>query len=138
MLPVLLMPLLNFESAQGVWTMDAFTLTDVATGNVVDGMPQVWGLATIGAVAMLLLLVDIFMFKARVLQMRVISYTIWLLIGFCVYLGWMTYEAHALLDAPIRPSVVAGFPIISIIFSYLAVRAIGADEMLVRSLDRLR
>ena len=41
-------------------------------------------------------------------------------------------------DVDITGKIALTFPFISLILNYLAIRNIGADEALVRSLDRLR
>ena len=41
-------------------------------------------------------------------------------------------------DIALNVKIALSFPIIALILDYLAIRNIGADEALVRSLDRLR
>ena len=43
-----------------------------------------------------------------------------------------------LAGAALSVKIALSFPIIALILDYLAIRNIGADEALVRSLDRLR
>ena len=79
----------------------------------------------------------IFLYKKRVLQMRLCSFNIvlsiltMLLSGLYIY---MTYKTGSKLTMK-WPCVIMP---INIILLYLAARAIGKDEALVRSLDRLR
>ena len=51
---------------------------------------------------------------------------------------WALFVLLLIPSTLIRPSIMAAIPFASIIFLYLAFRGIMKDEMLVRSLDRLR
>lgn len=80
----------------------------------------------------------IFLYKQRLVQSRLA------LLCSVLLLGWyLLYAAFAYLiphdtDATFQLTPWAAFPGIACILSYLAFRAILKDEMLVRSLDRLR
>ena len=86
--------------------------------------------------------VTIFLFKNRMLQIRLCAVELVLLLGSQVfmaiyyYLGnrmFSQFEYHA---QGIHIAII--FPLVAIILDYLALRAIFRDEMLVRSLDRIR
>ncbi len=84
-------------------------------------------------------LITLFLFKRRVLQMRLCIYNIILLLGFQGVLFWfiwwrigIQFEVVTVYKFPVV------FPVVSAILSYLAFRAIKKDENLVRSLDRIR
>jgi hypothetical protein len=82
--------------------------------------------------------VTLFFYKKRVLQMRLNSFNIILLLG---YVGLNYYYIHNFskqLDGIVSYQVIAIFPLIAAIFTYLAIRAIGKDEALIRSMDRIR
>ncbi|MBI9053172.1 MAG: DUF4293 domain-containing protein [Bacteroidales bacterium] len=82
--------------------------------------------------------VTLFFYKKRVLQMRLNSFNIILLLG---YVGLNYYYIHNFskqLDGIVSYHVIAIFPLIAAIFTYLAIRAIGKDEALIRSMDRIR
>ena len=100
-----------------------------------------WSLLTIDAIILLLSFVCIFMYKRRILQIRICIYNTLLMLGFCLLAGfycWQFKQSHDLLHFNINFRFWASFPIIAIILNYLAIRNIGADEAMVRSLDRLR
>lgn len=82
---------------------------------------------------------DIFLFTRRALQMRIMSFTLILILGWYILYG---VEVYTLLsegeNLSYRPETGAAFPFISLVLNYLAFRSILKDEMLVRSLDRLR
>ena len=82
--------------------------------------------------------VTIFLYKKRVLQMRLNSFNIILMIG---YLGLNYYYIQNFskqLEGVISYQIAAIFPFIAAILTYLAIRAIGKDEALIRSMDRIR
>lgn len=83
-------------------------------------------------------LATIFLYKKRILQMRLCSFDIILNVLTLLLTALDIYLAHNKGDADIKlywPVVIMP---INVIFLYLAIRAIGKDEALVRSLDRLR
>ncbi|MCQ2359923.1 MAG: DUF4293 domain-containing protein [Paludibacteraceae bacterium] len=83
-------------------------------------------------------LATIFLYKKRILQMRLCSFDIILNVLTLLLTALDVYLAHNTGDADIKlywPVVIMP---INVILLYLAIRAIGKDEALVRSLDRLR
>jgi len=86
-----------------------------------------------------LLLLSIFFYKKRKLQIRFCVYGIILGFGLMglLYYYWVVMFRQLDVDSYwIRIPVV--FPVVSIIFTYLAFRGIRKDEILVRSLDKIR
>ena len=85
-----------------------------------------------------LIFIDILLFKRRSLQMRVASFCMILLVFWYIAYGIICFYL-------LQPTVnlysshwSAGLPAAALILLYLAFRGILKDEMLVRSLDRLR
>ena len=81
---------------------------------------------------------DICLFKHRLVQSRLALFCALLLVAWYAVYGLFIWMLGARYDASFQPTTWAAFPAISCIFSYLAFRLILKDEMLVRSLDRLR
>jgi hypothetical protein len=75
-------------------------------------------------------------FKKRIMQIRIIVFAILLLIGLCGMFSFYTYYSFS--GANISLKISALFPVVAIILDYLAIRAIGKDEALIRSIDRIR
>lgn len=95
----------------------------------------------LGAFAVLIPLVSIFLYKKRPVQMRIVR------LGYLINLSYVVYLFFAI-DS-INNSIFEGaldilhhtgfyMPVIAIVFSFLAIRGIKADEALVKSLDRIR
>lgn len=80
--------------------------------------------------------IAIFLFKKRILQIRILAFTIILLLGLCGMFFYFTYASFN--EVKVAFKVAVAFPIVAVILDWLAIRAIGKDEALIRSLDRLR
>lgn len=107
-------------------------------GISLDGAIKYNGLSIAILIAVLVILhaVAIFNFKKRVQQIRMLVLAILLLLGL---FGLFFFFIHfAIGDAQVSYKVSAFFPLIVIILDYLAIRAIGKDEALIRSIDRIR
>lgn len=99
---------------------------------VFNGLPI---LIFIGLITLLHIII-LFMYKKRVLQIRLLVFTIILLLGL---FGMFFYFAYAGFDgAKVAFKIPVAFPIVAVILDWLAIRAIGKDEALIRSLNRLR
>lgn len=96
-------------------------------------------LAIIG-VNMLIILVAVFMYKNRSLQLTLARIGIAISFIFVVLSGFLFYQAFELLTKGTELTIEYGvlLPFITIILLILAIRFIGKDEKLVRSMDRLR
>jgi len=99
---------------------------------VYNGLPL---LIFIGIISLLHLFV-IFLYKKRIVQVRVLIFTIILLLGL---FGMFFYFTYAGFDgAKVAFKIPVAFPIVAIVLDWLAIRAIGKDEALIRSLNRIR
>lgn len=125
-----------------------FPLADISTGSeifqfsingIFKGSEMVFnGLPLIAFLSLIILLhvFVIFMYKKRIRQMRVLGFTIILLLGL---FGLFFYFAYAgFKGATVSFKIPVAFPVIAAILDYLSIRDIGKDEALVRSVDRLR
>lgn len=84
----------------------------------------------------------IFLFKNRLLQIRLCAVEIVLQLGAQIFIGfYIVRMMRAVAEFDVHGSyftVVAAFPLVCMVLSYLALRAIVKDEAMVRSLDRIR
>ncbi len=94
------------------------------------------------ALAAIVPLVNIFLYKNRQLQIRLCAAELALLVGSLAFMAIYYYLSNRMFaelafhEQGFRIAII--FPLIAIILDYLAMRAIFHDEMLVRSLDRIR
>lgn len=81
--------------------------------------------------------ISIFMYKKRPIQMRMNIFNGVILL---VVQGYIIYHLITIgtLFETIKPTVIAIFPLISAILTFLAVRSIWKDELLVKAFNRIR
>jgi protein-S-isoprenylcysteine O-methyltransferase Ste14 len=75
-------------------------------------------------------------YKKRIRQIRVIVFTILIMLG--LFGMFFFFASFSFSDAQISYKISLVFPLLAIILDYLAIRAIGKDEALIRSIDRIR
>ena len=98
-----------------------------------------WGLFVIGITSSIVALITVFLYKNRLLQIRLSIFNIVLMVGFYLYFGFIMHKVYPVESLEFnKVGFGAIMPIISIILTILAIRKIGADEALIRSLSRLR
>lgn len=112
-----------------------------AMGIYLNGIlnDSTWGLFVVGTISSVLALITVFLYKQRMLQIRLSIFNIVLMIGFYLYFGFVFYKLFSVENLQFQKvGVGIIMPVIAIILTILAIRKIGADEVLVRSLNRLR
>ena len=102
------------------------------------GYESTWGLFAILLLNAVVAFATIFLYKNRMLQVRMSVFSALLQIGFYVAAGVFIYMLKDDLQASFRPGWVLALPFICIILNYLAFRATYADEVMVRASERLR
>ena len=83
-------------------------------------------------------LVTIFLFRKRILQMRLCSFAIVLMIFQAIYMIASFFIASKDAATACHLYLPVVVPFINVILTYLAIRGIGKDEAMVRAADRLR
>ena len=134
----LFLPIASFVVDGTTFELNAFALS-------CDGASEgtLW-MGIMLAMATALPLVTIFLYKRRTLQVRLCAVELVLLLGSLVMIGiyyWLTsslFDDSTLVVEHRQFGWAAPMPIVSLVLTYLASRAIFKDEMLVRSLDRIR
>lgn len=99
---------------------------------IFNGLPI---LIFIGLIAVLHFVI-IFLYKKRLLQIRLLAFTIILLAGLFGLFFYFTYAGFE--EIKVAFKIPVAFPVVAIILDYLAIRAIGKDEALIRSINRIR
>lgn len=129
-------PLAVFHVGSAEYSLSAFRLAGPA-----DSYNTLW-LGILLSLSALLPLVTLFLFKRRQLQIRLCAVEIVLLIGSLVFIGiyyWLSNRMFSDFDTTYRRLALGSLmPLLSVIAVWLAMRAVFRDEMLVRSLDRIR
>lgn len=131
-------PIAAFTGGGAELTLCAFQLTDAA-GEYAESTLWMGILLSLSA---LLPLITIFLYKHRQLQIRLCGVELVLLIGDIAFmtiyylLAGRVVAASAFSASAIRFGAI--MPAVAVVFVALAMRAIFRDELLVRSLDRIR
>lgn len=108
--------------------------------------PSMWPLVTMVCVVIALTLLSIFLYKRRTLQMRMVSVAFLLNVVYAFLLFFWAVDAYSdplmlmftQTESHVSWGVSAFLPLASLVFLFLAQRAIRRDEALVRAADRLR
>ena len=95
-----------------------------------------WALFAILMVVAILSFVTIFLFKKRMLQIRLTIFSSIMLVGY--YLALVALALMLAEGTSFTPSWIICLPFVAIVLNWLAIRGIGADEALVKAYDRLR
>lgn len=138
MIAIIFLPLAVLQSGDQLFSFD---ITGISTMTAQQELIYpTWGLFALTAIISLLALVTIFMFKKRMLQIRFCIFNALLMLGFYGLFAFFIFNVKGQFQDSFSYSLkfALSFPLISLILNYLAIRNIGADEALVRSLERLR
>lgn len=135
---MLFVPLAWFASEAGMFNLYAFSLQSADGGEAQSTLY----LGILLLLALLLPLVTIFLYRRRLLQIRLCVVEMVFLVGTVImeaiyyFLSRRVFSELALHNQGFKPAIV--LPIVALFFTFLAARAIFRDEMLVRSADRIR
>lgn len=132
----LCLPIGRFMGADGV-TEQVFRPLGV---KLADGSFQsTWGLFGILLLSAFVSLGTIFLFRNRMLQVRMTIFNSILLVGYYLAFGAFFWVLRGNLETTgFRVGWALCLPLVSIILNYLAFRAIYRDELMVKAADRLR
>ena len=146
---------LNLLGHDSRYSSDSNDLMDLTyIGQDLASLKAGWILAVVAAIVGIIALVSIFLYKNRILQMRVVACAallnivyiflifFWAINGASGNGGYLSalQDMH-FTDQPIAVDMLTPgtvIPVVTLILLYLAQRAIKKDEMKVRAADRLR
>lgn len=126
---------INFFNTGASYTLAFNGVVDMKTSTIVfSTMP----LTLLTLLTAIIAFVSIFFYKKRMLQIRLNVFNSVLMVG---YVPMMLYYVHSInkeLGTTADFKILIVFPVIAAILTFLAIRAIGKDEALIRSLNRIR
>ena len=109
--------------------------------STAETISSAWGLLITIIAATVLPFVTIFLYKNRLLQLRLCIVEMILLCGIILFVAWYMRMGYLNLK-DIRLDVIVQvsgiLPLISLIFTWLALRGIKKDILLLKSMDRIR
>ncbi|MCU4173578.1 DUF4293 domain-containing protein [Carboxylicivirga sp. N1Y90] len=117
---------------------NTFTLLYRGLDNGTELTTPTLALAILVCVATLVSFISIFLFKKRMIQIRLCGLNMGFLIGTTGMIYFLGSQMAKELSAEISYQLPMFFPIVALIITFLAIRAIGKDEALIKSMDRIR
>ncbi|NOY37403.1 MAG: DUF4293 domain-containing protein [Chlorobi bacterium] len=117
-----------------------YTLGPAGLVRFTDGerLMDIYPVLILLLLTLLISVISIFLYKNRVRQMRYSVFNMLLMLGLLILIGYYIFYAKNQLDARMIFKVPLIFPLLSILFTYLAFRNIRKDEILIKSVDRIR
>ncbi|OJV40888.1 MAG: hypothetical protein BGO29_15100 [Bacteroidales bacterium 36-12] len=106
------------------------------SGN--EYMANTWMLTALMVIIPLLSFINIFLFKNRFLQLRMVFFNIVIMAGFYVMLFIYLWQFGKIIDAKMFVEIPAAFPLIGIVLSIMTIKSISKDIALIKSLNRIR
>lgn len=140
MLAMLFLTFAKVTTQDMIYAFKATGLEDLS-GEIVQ--PS-WVLFGLTAAITLISFISIFLYRKRILQMRLTIFNLLIKVGFylLVFLVYRPSFIEAIVDTTqdLSMSITPwlAFPIVAMIFDYLAYRGIAVDEKTIRFMDRLR
>lgn len=137
-------PVVQFVTPEGAEIVRAWELTALGmTETTVNELPAVelnglWGLLLASVLIPVLAMVDIFLYKKRLLQARLNIFSIMLCLGYYGVLAIYVYLAKMVMVAEWYILPWACLPLVCLVLTVMATRRILKDEAMVRAADRLR
>ena len=128
-------PVGSFIAADGV---NASVFKPLGVTLADGGFQSTWGMFGILLLCAIVALGTIFLFRNRMLQIRMVIFSSLLLIGFYIVFGIFYYMLSDTFTNGFGVGIALCLPLVSLILNYLAFRAIYKDEALVNSLNHLR
>ncbi|PXX98852.1 DUF4293 domain-containing protein [Marinifilum breve] len=108
---------------------------------IAEGAPAIfiaYPVAILLSVIALVSLITIFLFKKRMIQIRLTIFNMVCMLGAMGLIYYSINSQAGELNAIANYSIINAFPLVALILSYLALRGIGKDEAMIRSMDRIR
>ncbi len=118
-----------------IYKITAFGITATSDNTIIT---NTYPLLILLIIIVAINFITIFLFKKRVLQIRLNILNIILNIGLIGLFFYFMHKATADTQAIISYKISMIIPLISIILYFLAIKFIRSDENLLRSLDRIR
>jgi hypothetical protein len=97
-----------------------------------------WSLKIISGIIPIIALITTFLYKQRATQIRLSITNMFLMLGFYVIFFMTVIQTANATNSEWSLNVPAAFPLVCLILNWLAIRAIGKDIALLKSLSRLR
>ena len=133
-LALIWLPVVQLVTPEEAETLQVWELSALG-GAPLQGL---WGLLLTTALIPVLALIDIFLYKKRILQARLNIFLVMLCLGYYGVLALYIWLATMSMNVEWHILPYASFPLICMVLTLMATRRILKDEALVRAADRIR
>ncbi len=129
--------LVTFSTSETIYTM---FYNGIFTGEEDSGdmVMKVTAFTILLFTSVIISVITIFLYKRRLIQIRVAALNIGLQLGLTALIYFFAKTAGKELDAVFSFNYPMVFPLVSGVLLIMAIKAIGRDEALIRSMDRIR
>lgn len=131
---LIFLPVLQLVTPEEAAELQVYELSALG-GAPLEG---IWGLTLTTVLIPLLALVDIFLYRNRILQARLNIFTVMLCLGWYGVVAIYVWQAKLALGVEWHILPWASFPLVCMVLTMMATRRILRDEALVRAADRIR
>lgn len=130
----------NLTDAGQTWSLSAFALSNVDSSGEVIQSSSKWYLGSLAALIGMMAIISIFQYKVRTRQMMLNMINSLFMVGLVAAIFLTTNGLNSELGMEVAGSYKPGFwaVLVAMVLNMLANRFIRKDEMLVRSVDRIR
>lgn len=128
------LPVVQLVTPEEAETLQVWELSALG-GAPLQGL---WGLLLTTAFIPALALIDIFLYRKRILQARLNIFLVMLCLGYYGVLALYIWLATMSMNVEWHILPYASFPLICMVLTLMATRRILKDEALVRAADRIR
>ena len=133
-LALIWLPVVQLVTPEDAETLQVWELGALG-GAPLQGL---WGLLLTTALIPCLALIDIFLYRKRILQARLNIFLVMLCLGYYGVLALYIWLATLSMNVEWNILPYASFPLICLVLTLMATRRILKDEALVRAADRIR
>ncbi len=128
-------PLIELTNGEVVYVLNYLGISSLSGVNEI--LINTWTVTALNFLITVIATLALFSYKKRMLQIRLCIINMVLMIGFypLVFI-YIYFASEYQLTYHLKIALI--FPLINAILSYLAIRAIGRDEAVVKSLNRMR
>lgn len=130
-------PLATITNGNEIFTLTPFALMSNMSDGTSSVVAHTTHMGVLTALTLLLTFINIFLYKHRMIQVRICFALMVMTFGVQIFFGYYIYKMNTDFST-IGYSVTDIFPIITTILIYLAFKGIIRDEMLIKSLNRIR
>ena len=123
------------DGAHSLFNISGIKLNSSDNSTSLD---NAWPVLVLVSLSLIMIVTSIFLFKNRIMQIRVSYISICILFVLKALMYYYTWSSNNVPIGGLHTKIYAALPLIAAILVFLAIRNIKKDENLVKSIDRIR